>query len=92
MQVVGGGVRAAHQLLPNAKHERICRNMAMEKVAEMSRSFQMVSMVPTQERRSRRGTSRVGESVIDRTASYYPQANRARRTQEDETPRRTSIG
>jgi hypothetical protein len=44
----------------------------MEKVAEMSRSFQMVSMVPTQERRSRRGTSRVGESVIDRTASYYP--------------------
>jgi len=38
----------------------------MEKVAEMSRSFQMVSMVPTQERRSRRGTSRVGESVIDR--------------------------
>eukprot|EP00964_Phaeocystis_antarctica_P108939 scaffold73416_cov57-Phaeocystis_antarctica.AAC.6 len=41
----GGGVRAAHQLSPNAKHERIWRNRAMEKVADMSRSFQMVSMV-----------------------------------------------
>ena len=44
MHVVGG-VRAAHQLFPNAKHERTCRNKATEKVADMSRSFQMVSMV-----------------------------------------------
>ena len=47
------GVRAAHQLLPNAKHERTCRNKATEKVADMSRSFQMVSMVPTRRARVR---------------------------------------
>ena len=50
---VGGGVRAAHQLFPNAKHERTCRNKATEKVADMSRSFQMVSMVPHRARGAR---------------------------------------
>lgn len=37
----------AHQLLPNAKHERICRNMEHATAALVSRSFQMVSMCAT---------------------------------------------
>ena len=42
--LAGVVVCAAHQLLPNAKQESICMNMAMEKMADTPRIFQIVSI------------------------------------------------
>ena len=42
--LAGVVVCAAHQLLSNAKQESICMKMAMEKMADTPRIFQIVSI------------------------------------------------